>query len=165
MITVVDKTVTSNISLSAILNCKTKVDMLKICRKLDLYVSPNLYKAKTAERLASEMLYNVDAIYYKLNKNEIQLLGEFIQAGPNQYIVRKARKMEYMLQKLCLVVTYIDTEVDEWHMLMPDIVRETLATDFPLYKKMVDNGMAIPSPKELRFMDFMHDLYGDGEKG
>ena len=44
MITIKDTSFTSDISLVAILNVMTKVKMLKICDKLDLYVSPNLKK-------------------------------------------------------------------------------------------------------------------------
>lgn len=50
MITIANTTFTSNISLSAILNVKTKVAMLEICKKLDLYVSPNIKKDETARR-------------------------------------------------------------------------------------------------------------------
>ena len=42
MITIGDKSFKSNIPLESILAVKTKVDMLKIIQKLDLYVSPNL---------------------------------------------------------------------------------------------------------------------------
>ena len=57
-ITIKDKTFSSNISLASILNCMTKVEMLKICGKLELYVSPNLKKEETARRVAREILDN-----------------------------------------------------------------------------------------------------------
>lgn len=43
-ITIKDTTYTSDIPLSSILYVMTKVEMLKICNKLELYVSPNLKK-------------------------------------------------------------------------------------------------------------------------
>ena len=52
MITIGDKSFKSNIPLESILAVKTKVDMLKIIQKLDLYVSPNLKKEETARRVA-----------------------------------------------------------------------------------------------------------------
>ena len=57
-ITIKDKTFTSDISLAGILNVMTKVEMLKICDKLELYVSPNLKKDETARRVAHEILDN-----------------------------------------------------------------------------------------------------------
>ena len=39
-----------NVSLAQILNSTTKVNMLTVCKKFDLYVSPNLKKDETARR-------------------------------------------------------------------------------------------------------------------
>lgn len=45
MITLPSKTYTADaIRLSQILSSTTKVNMLKVCKKFDLYVSPNLKK-------------------------------------------------------------------------------------------------------------------------
>ena len=88
-ITIKDKTFSSNISLAGILNCMTKVEMLKICNKLELYVSPNLKKDETARRVAREILDNPDDVLHVLNKQELQLVDEFVKAGPNHYAVRK----------------------------------------------------------------------------
>lgn len=49
------KTFDSSIRLVLLLNSTTKVNMLKACDKLDLYVSPNLKKDETARRIAQEM--------------------------------------------------------------------------------------------------------------
>lgn len=46
----------SDISLSAILNSTTKVNMLTVLKKFDLYASPNLKKDETARRIAMEVL-------------------------------------------------------------------------------------------------------------
>ena len=45
-----------NVSLASILNSTTKVNMLTVCKKFDLYVSPNLKKDETARRIACEAL-------------------------------------------------------------------------------------------------------------
>ena len=39
-----------NVSLAQILNSTTKVNMLTVCKKFDLYVSPNLKKDEIARR-------------------------------------------------------------------------------------------------------------------
>ena len=105
--------------------------MLKICDKLDLYVSPNLKKDETARRIASEILCHPINVLSQLCKSELQLLDKIEKAGPNQYIIVKQRKTLYKLQKFALVLTYEDNEKGEWHLLMPDCVRESLATSFP----------------------------------
>ena len=46
MITIKNTDFTSNISLASILMVRTKEYMLGICKKLDLYVSPNLKKGR-----------------------------------------------------------------------------------------------------------------------
>ena len=93
--------------------------MLKACDKLDLYVSPNLKKDETARRIAQEMLDNPIEILSLLNKQELQIVDEFIKGDASTCVVRKMRKTQYKLQKLFLVATYEDKENQEWHMLMP----------------------------------------------
>lgn len=59
MIVIPNKNFTADsIRLVQLLNSTTKVNMLKACDKLDLYVSPNLKKDETARRIAQEMLDN-----------------------------------------------------------------------------------------------------------
>ncbi len=162
MITINNKSFTSDISLTSILNVMTKVEMLKICDKLELYVSPNLKKDETARRIASEILNNPDDILHVLNKQELQIVDEFVKAGPNHYAVRKARKMPYKLQKFGLVITYIDTANDQWHMLMPDAVRESLAPDYQTYLDLAEVGKKLPSKKQLRLMEALARFRGEG---
>ena len=50
----------------------TKANMLKVCDKLDLYVSPNLKKDETARRVAQELLDSSIEILSNLNKQELQ---------------------------------------------------------------------------------------------
>lgn len=92
MITIDNTQFSSNLSLPSILVCMTKVQMIDICKKLDLYVSPNLKKEETARRLAAAMLDEPLNILHQLCKNELQLLDEIVKAGPNQYVIRKIRK-------------------------------------------------------------------------
>lgn len=93
--------------------------MLKVCDKLDLYVSPNLKKDETARRVAQELLNSLIEILRNLNKQELQIIDEFVKGGANTYVVRKMRKTQYKLQKLYLVATYCDEEKQEWHMPCP----------------------------------------------
>ena len=64
-------------------------------QELDLYVNPNLKKEETARRIAQEILDNPLAVLCSLSKSELQLVDEFVKAGPNQYITKKMRKTQY----------------------------------------------------------------------
>ena len=161
MITIKDTSFTSDISLVAILNVMTKVKMLKICDKLDLYVSPNLKKDETARRVAREILDNPDDVLHVLNKQELQIVDEFVKAGPNHYAVRKMRKTFYKLQQYGLVLNYEDLPNNQWHMLMPNEVREALKDRYPLYLDLADAGKKLPSKKQLRLMSALGMLMGE----
>lgn len=73
------------------------MNMLKVCDKLDLYVSPNLKKDETARRVAQELLDIPIEILSNLNKQELQIIDEFVKGGANTYFVRKMRKTQYKL--------------------------------------------------------------------
>jgi len=74
MIVIPNKNFTADsIRLVQLLNSTTKVNMLKVCDKLDLYVSPNLKKDETARRIAQEMFDNPIEILSRLNKQELQI--------------------------------------------------------------------------------------------
>ena len=161
MITIKDTSFTSDISLAGILSVMTKVEMIKICDKLDLYVSPNLKKDETARRVAREILDNPDDVLHVLNKQELQIVDEFVKAGPNHYAVRKMRKTFYKLQQYGLVLTYEDLPNNQWHMLMPNEVREALKDRYPLYLDLADAGKKLPSKKQLRLMSALGMLMGE----
>ena len=116
-----------NVSLAQVLNSTTKVNMLTVCKKFDLYVSPNLKKDETARRIAREVLDNPIEILSRLSKIELQMVDEFVKGNDDTYVVRKQRKTYYILQKYYLVLTYCDETKGEWHMLMPKEVRDSLA--------------------------------------
>ena len=163
MVTIRHTNHTSGMSLTAVLMVTTKAKLLEISRKLDLYVSPNLKKEVTAQRLVEEILDNPLAVLCSLCKSELQLVHEFVQAGPNQYITRKMRKTLYKLQKYDLVLTYEDFAANEWKMLMPDCVRESLATSLPAVLSIVEKAGKMPSYKDLRMLSFLQSLEGDLE--
>ena len=74
MITLPSKTYTADaICLSQILSSTTKVNMLKVCKKFDLYVSPNLKKDETVRRVANEVIGNPIEIISCLSKVYWQL--------------------------------------------------------------------------------------------
>ena len=123
----------SDISLSAILNSTTKVNMLTVLKKFDLYASPNLKKDETARRIAMEVIDNPIEILSRLNKTDY------------------------------LVVTYCDEEKGEWHMLMPKELRESLSESLPFFLDLAMKGIKAPSAKELRMMSMMNRLLGESE--
>ena len=82
MITIPNKDFkSSNIMLQQIINSTTKVKMLKVCTKFDLYVSPNLRKDETSRRIALEVMDNPIEILSRLSKTELQILDEFVRGG------------------------------------------------------------------------------------
>lgn len=162
MIVIPNKNFTADsIRLVQLLNSTTKVNMLKACDKLDLYVSPNLKKDETARRIAQEMLDNPIEILSRLNKQELQMVDEFVKGDANTYVVRKMRKTQYKLQKLYLVATYEDKETQEWYMLMPDELREVLSKDYKFYLDLAEKGQKGPTAKQLRMMAAMKRIMGE----
>lgn len=150
-----------DIQLAQILNSTTKVNMLKVLKKFDLYASPNLKKDETARRVADVVLDNPIEILSRLNKTELQIVDEFVKGGDDTYVVRKQRQTFYILQKYFLVVTYCDEVNGEWHMLMPKAVRESLATSLPFYLDCAMRGVKAPSAKELRIMSMMGKFFSN----
>ena len=162
MIVIPNKNFTADsIRLVQLLNSTTKVNMLKACDKLDLYVSPNLKKDETARRIAQEMLDNPIEILSRLNKLELQIVDEFVKGDANTYVVRKMRKTQYKLQKLYLVATYCDEVNQEWHMLMPDELREALSSNYKFYLDLAEKGQKGPTAKQLRMMAAMKRIMGE----
>ena len=162
MIVIPNKNFTADsIRLVQLLNSTTKVNMLKACDKLDLYVSPNLKKDETARRIAQEMLDNPIEILSRLNKQELQIVDEFVKGDANTYVVCKMRKTQYKLQKLYLVATYEDKESQEWYMLMPDELREVLSKDYKFYLDLAEKGQKGPTAKQLRMMAAMKRIMGE----
>lgn len=162
MIVIPNKNFTADsIRLVQLLNSTTKVNMLKACDKLDLYVSPNLKKDETARRIAQEMLDNPIEILSRLNKQELQIVDEFVKGDASTYVVRKMRKTQYKLQKLYLVVTYENKETQEWHMLMPGELRETLSSNYKFYLDLAEKGQKGPTAKQLRMMAAMKRIMGE----
>ena len=150
-----------DIQLAQILNSTTKVNMLKVLKKFDLYASPNLKKDETARRVADVVLDNPIEILSRLNKTELQIVDEFVKGGDDTYVVRKQRQTFYNLQKYFLVVTYCDEAKGEWHMLMPKALRESLATSLPFYLDCAMKGVKAPSAKELRMMSMMRKFFSN----
>ena len=76
-------TIYSSIRLVQLVGGVTKVNMLKVYDKLDMYVSPNLKKDETARRVAQELLDSPIEILSNLNKQELQIIDEFVKGGAN----------------------------------------------------------------------------------
>lgn len=161
MITLPDLTYTSDISLFQILMSTTKVEMLKVCDKLDFYVSPNVSKEKTASRLEDELLNGSIDILCTLNKQELEIVDEFVKGGANTYVVKKMRKMPYKLQKYYLVLTYCDYENEKWHLLMPDKVRESLAETLPFFLDLARKGLKPPTARQIRIASALRNVFGE----
>lgn len=120
--------------------------------------SPFIYTLRT-----SVLIIHHIHVLSQLCKSGLQLVDKFVKVGANQYIVVKQRKTLYKLQKFALVLTYEDFENGEWHLLMPDCVRQSLATSYTAYLQMAEKGVKPPSPKELRMMAALQQLMGSDE--
>lgn len=75
----------------------------------------------------------------------------------------KIRKTPYKLQKYGLVLTYEDYKNGQWHILMPDVVRNRLADSYPPYLDAAMKGVKLPSPKELSIMSAFRRFIGEEE--
>jgi hypothetical protein len=51
-------------------------------------------------------------------------------------------------------------ENEEWHMLMPDSVRESLAPYYQRYLELAEAGQKFPSKKQLRLMAALNAFMG-----
>lgn len=82
----------------------------------------------TPSSLERIMLKNPDRLYRAVikTKADAALLDEFLESSPDKYIIRKAGARFFKLQSLGLVATYKHIDNNEWHMLMPDDVRQAL---------------------------------------
>lgn len=88
------------------------------------------------------------------------MVDEFVEGDANTYVVCKMCKTQYKLQKLYLVATYEDKETQEWHMLMPDELRETLSSNYKFYLDLAEKGQKGPTAKQLRMMGSDETDYG-----
>ena len=107
------------------------------------------------------MLDSPIEILSNLNKQELQIIDEFVKGDANTYVVRKMRKTQYKLQKLYLVATYCDDANQEWYMLMPGELREVLAKDYKFYLDLAEKGQKGPTAKQLRMMAAMKRIMGE----
>lgn len=82
--------------------------------------------------------------------------------GPNRYVQHKMRKTPYKLQKFGLVLTYEDEVSQQWHMMMPDCVREAFAPRYKPYLEIAERGAKLPSKKQNRMMTAL-GRFLDGE--
>lgn len=160
MVTLPDKTFKSSLKFADILYVMKKDELLKIAKRLDFNVSPNINKDKVASRLADSMLAEPIEIVSRLSKTELLLLEELLNAGPNTYVEKKWRKSLYMLQKWGLVLTFEDEPNDRQYLLMPDEVREALASVSSTYIALAKDGKKGPSAKELRMASAMASILG-----
>ena len=80
-----------DISLLQILNSTTKANMLSVCKKFDLYVSPNVKKIETARRISEGLIDNPIEVVSRLSKVELQIIDEFVNGDDSTYVVRKQR--------------------------------------------------------------------------
>ena len=62
------------------------------------------------------------------------------------------------------MLTYEDMSNDEWYLLMPDSVRESLSGSYRFYLDMAEKGVKAPSLKELQMTVFLSSLYSEDDE-
>lgn len=128
----------------------TKSEMFKIIRKLDLFVNQELDGEELVTRFAVELIKADIEILCALDKQELKIVEEFVNGGPNTHVLRKMRIKPYLLQKYYLVLTYCDEETKQWHLLMPDEMRESLAKRLPYFLDLAKRGLKPASARQIR---------------
>ena len=149
MITIDNTAFTSGISFPDILAVQTKAELLQICKKLDLYVSPNLKKDETVHRVAVAMMTNPINILSVFNKQELLIVNfppvsiwpsaESNRRHPNSWgwwppckdWWMKAKKMEPRLESVEMTRTIVydwshNLEVTEMNYFGPCVLKKTL---------------------------------------
>ena len=163
MITIPNLDYTSDIKMPDALRGATKSEMFKIVRKLDLFVSQDLDGEVLVTRFVEELIKADIEILCALDKQELKIVEEFVNGGPNTHVVRKMRTKPYLLQKYCIVLTYCDEENKQWHFLMPDEMRESLAKRLPYFLDLAKRGLKPASARQIRLAaavrpEFRHRL-------
>lgn len=150
MITIPNIDYTSDIKMTDALSGVTKLEMFKIVRKLELFVSKDLDGEELVTRFAEELIKADIEILCTLDKQELKIVEEFVKGGKNTHVVRKMRTKPYLLQKYCLVLTYCDEENEQCHLLMPDEMRESLAKRLPYFLDLAKRGLKPASARQIR---------------
>ena len=99
MITILNLDYTSDIKMPDALRGATKSEMFKVVRKLDLFVSQDLDGEALVTRFAEKLIKADIEILCTLDKQELEIVEEFVNGGPNTNVVRKMRTKPYLLQK------------------------------------------------------------------
>nr|WP_302693395.1 hypothetical protein [uncultured Prevotella sp.] len=60
-----------------------------------------------------------------------------------------------------MVATYCDEEKQEWHILMPDELREALSSNYKFYLDLAEKGQKGPTAKQLGMMAAMKRIMGE----
>lgn len=154
---------TSDIKMTDALSGATKSEMFKIVRKLDLFVRQDLDGEELVTRFVEDLIKADIEILCNLDKQELKIVEEFVNGGPNTHVVRKMRTRPYLLQKYCIVLTYCDEETKQWHLLMPDEMRESLAKRLPYFLDLAKRGLKPASARQIRLAaavrpEFRHRL-------
>lgn len=102
-------------------------------------------------RFAEELIKADIEVLCALDRQDLKIVEEFVNGGKNTHVVRKMRTKPYLLQKYCLVLTYCDEENKQWHLLMPDEIRESLAKRLPYFLDLAKRGLKPASPRQIRF--------------
>ena len=111
---------------------------------LALFVRQDLDGEELVTRFAEELIKADIEILCSLDKLELKIVAEFVNGGPDTHVVKKMR-----IKFKSIVLTYCDEETKQWHLLMPDEMRESLAKRLPYFLALAKRGLKPASPRQI----------------
>ncbi len=126
-------------------------------------------KEELADVLAS-LLTNeagIQLILTSLPQEEIELVKQLVDAGPNTYIAVPKLDRFYWVQRFYMVVSYYETTSGTYHLVMPDEVREACArclenpagTGGYMAEEVVEQSPLYGTPEEFK-QEFLMNMRG-----
>lgn len=131
MITLRKKPYVDTLSLTDMMTYDTKANIIEHCKIANIDIPQRWRKAEIGEALRDIFFHDSHWTIRLLPDEEITMLKQLLSLNVEEYITYPRNDAKYLLmQKLHLVVTY--EAPTEWHIYMPNSIREILKDSFQL---------------------------------
>lgn len=152
MITLRKKPYVDTLSLTDMMTFDTKANIIEHCKIANIDIPQRWRKAEIGEALRDIFFHDPHWTIKRLPDEEIAMLKQLLSLGVDECITCPRNDAKYLLmQKLHLVVTY-ETPT-EWHIYMPNSIREILKDSFLIPDAPKEENK--PTKKELSDMDLV----------
>ena len=101
--------------------------LLKVATTLGLVVARTATKADMANQIDTYVRSHPKEVLSQLDVKELELVKQFVKAGPNTHVVKAPRKTLDTIKSFLLVSVYYDKETRKENLLMADELRELFA--------------------------------------